>query len=178
MRAPALLLEELAAIRGHAVRDWPHEACGFVLRRQQASEMPESMVMPCGNIAEELHVKDPATHPRGASEAYVVAPAALKTLAKRLANGWMLAAIYHSHTLHEGARFSDDDVRGALLATGEPAYPTAMQVVISLPDGRPEAVNAYQWDTERQAYVLAAAADYDGVALRQFPFLPLVETAA
>ena len=61
--------EELAAIHAQAVREYPHESCGIILTRGA-----ERRVIPCRNIQEELHAKDPARHPRDARTAYYIDP--------------------------------------------------------------------------------------------------------
>ncbi len=55
-----------------------------------------------------------------------------------------MATIYHSH-IDTGAYFSETDKRNALV-DGEPAYPDAVYVVVSVLAGRPAAAGAFAWD--------------------------------
>ena len=100
--------EELAAIHAQAVREYPHESCGLILTRGG-----ERRVLPCRNIQEELHAKDPARHPRDARTAYYIDPQDLLRIDRLDREGFAVAVIYHSH-IDAGAYFSETDRRQAL----------------------------------------------------------------
>lgn len=153
MSEPTLTDLELRQIAEHASADWPREACGFVLHRGE-----RSVVARARNIMDALHEKAPAKYPRPATHAYAVDPESMAALALRLRDGWVLHAIYHSHTQHEGANFSDDDVRWALHGQPAPRYPEAAQVVISVGDFGPTTARAFRWDVVRAAFICAGVA--------------------
>ena len=91
---------------------------------------PDRLLVPCRNIQNELHAKDPVRHPRDARTAYYIDPKDLLAIGRREAEGYRVATIYHSH-IDTGAYFSDTDKRNALV-DGEPAYPDAVYVVVSV----------------------------------------------
>jgi proteasome lid subunit RPN8/RPN11 len=141
---------ELAAIHAQAVREYPHESCGVVLTRAA-----ERRLMPCRNIQNELHAKDPEHHPRDARTAYYIDPQDLLRLGRLEGEGFAVAVIYHSH-IDAGAYFSETDRRQALFGD-EPMYPGATYIVASVrgdPDGaRVDATAAFRWDEGRRDFV-------------------------
>src|SRR5439155_1270512 len=79
---------------------------------------------------------------------------------KRLADeGFAFAVIYHSHP-NAGAYFSETD-RGQALIKGEPAYPGAVYVVVSVVGREVKALAAYRWNAERRVFERADAGDLD-----------------
>ena len=128
-----LTAEERAAIHAQAVREYPHESCGLILTRGA-----ERRVIPCRNIQEELHAKDPARHPRDARTAYYIDPQDLLRIGRLEGEGFWVAVIYHSH-IDAGAYFSETDRRQALFGE-EPMYPGAVYIVASVRGGASEPV--------------------------------------
>jgi len=112
---------------------------------------PERLFLPCRNIQDELNRKDPARHPRNARTAYYIDPRDLLTIGRREAEGFRVATIYHSH-IDTGAYFSETDKRNALV-NGEPAYPDAIYVVVSVMAGRFDGANAFAWDAARRDFL-------------------------
>ena len=90
----------------------------------------ERLLIPCRNIQDEIHAKDPAKHPRDSRTAYFIDPKDLLAIGRREAQGFSLAAIYHSH-IDAGAYFSATDKHNALI-NGAPAYPEVVYVVVSV----------------------------------------------
>lgn len=138
--------DELEAIRRQAIEEYPHESCGVVVARGG-----ERRLVRCKNAQNELHAKDPVRHPRDARTAYYIDPTDLLRIGRLEAEGFGVAVIYHSH-VDAGAYFSETDKRQALIG-GEPAYPGALYVVTSVVGGRPEAVAAFRWSSERRDFV-------------------------
>jgi proteasome lid subunit RPN8/RPN11 len=138
--------DEIAAIVAHAVREYPRESCGVVLARGD-----ERRVVPCRNIQDELHRRDPERHPRDARTAYYIDPLDLLRIGRLEGEGFTIAIIYHSHA-DAGAYFSETDRRRALVGD-EPAYPETTYVVTSVVAGRPEGLKAFRWDAERRDFV-------------------------
>jgi proteasome lid subunit RPN8/RPN11 len=140
--------EEFARIRAQAEAEYPYECCGVVLVRD--SSPPERMLFPCRNVQNELHAKDPETHPRDVRTAYSISSQDLLKIGRMESDGWTLRVIYHSH-INAGAYFSETDTRNALLG-GEPSYPGATYVVLSVVEGKMVETNAFSWNPERRAF--------------------------
>jgi proteasome lid subunit RPN8/RPN11 len=138
--------DELEAIRRQAMDEYPHESCGVIVVRDG-----ERRLVRCKNAQDELHVKDPVRHPRDARTAYYIDPRDLLRIGRLEVEGFAVAVIYHSH-VDTGAYFSETDRRQALIG-GEPAYPGATYVVTSVMGGRPEAVAAFRWSSERRDFL-------------------------
>ena len=134
--------EELDRIRAQAVAEYPAECCGVLLTRDAAPA--ERLLMPCRNIQDELHSKDPVRHPRDSRTAYFIDPKDLLSIGRREGQGYRVATIYHSH-IDTGAYFSATDRQNALI-DGQPAYPDAVYVVLSVVAGPVEDAAAFVWD--------------------------------
>jgi proteasome lid subunit RPN8/RPN11 len=134
--------EELAQVEAHAVAEYPSECCGVLLARGAPGS--ERLLMSCRNIQNELHAKDPARHPRDARTAYFIDPKDLLAIGRREGEGYRVATIYHSH-IDAGAYFSATDRQNALI-NGEPAYPDAVYVVLSVVERRVVDAAAFVWD--------------------------------
>jgi proteasome lid subunit RPN8/RPN11 len=149
---PVLTSEELARISAQAAAEYPSECCGVVLVRPD--QPAERVLLPCRNVQDELHASDPARHPRDSRTAYYIDARDLRAIARREAEGWQLATIYHSH-IDAGAYFSDTDRKNAMI-NGDPAYPETVYVVVSVMGGTVTDVGAYVWDPERRDFVSIA----------------------
>ena len=138
--------DELAQIRAQAEAEYPAECCGVLLRRAG-----DRLLLPCRNVQDELHASDPARHPRDARTAYFIDPKDLLTIGRREADGYRVAVIYHSH-IDAGAYFSETDKRNALI-DGEPAYPDAVYVVLSVLKGKVADASAFVWEATERDFV-------------------------
>lgn len=134
--------EELVRVQAQAVAEYPAECCGVLLARGTSGS--DRLLMPCRNIQDELHAKDPVRHPRDARTAYFIDPRDLLTIGRREGEGYRVATIYHSH-IDTGAYFSATDRQNALI-NGEPAYPDAVYVVLSVVERRFVDASAFVWD--------------------------------
>jgi proteasome lid subunit RPN8/RPN11 len=144
-----LTAAELAEIHRHAEKDYPAECCGVVLVRPDPGG--ERRPLPCRNIQEELHRRDPARFPRTARTAYYIAHEDLLEIARRETDGFEVRVIYHSH-VDADAYFSETDRRNALV-DGVPAYPHATYVVVSVRGGRVAETRVHRWSEERKEFV-------------------------
>jgi proteasome lid subunit RPN8/RPN11 len=144
-----LTTEELAQIRAQAEAEYPAECCGVLLTR--AVPQQDRQLLPCRNIQDELHAKDPIRHPRGSRTAYFIDPKDLLVIGRREAQGYAVSVIYHSH-VDAGAYFSPTDKQNALV-NGEPAYPRAVYVVISVEAGKAVDAQAFSWDPSALDFV-------------------------
>jgi proteasome lid subunit RPN8/RPN11 len=151
MTAPTGLLTatELAAVLEHARREYPAECCGVLLVRVGSPE--ERRLMPCRNIQDELHARDPQKFPRTSRTAYYIAHADLLEIGRREADGFEVRVIYHSH-VDAGAYFSETDRRNAMV-DGVPAYPNATYVVVGLADGCVAETRAHRWSAVARDFV-------------------------
>jgi proteasome lid subunit RPN8/RPN11 len=138
----------LAEIRSHARQTYPDECCGVVVEVAGAGET----VIRLRNVQDEMHARDPARFPRTARIAYTPHAGEFKRaheLWERARN--RLVAFYHSHPEH-GAYFSDEDIAQAT-PFGEPSYPEAIQIVVSVYDREVKDVKAFGWSDGGGEYV-------------------------
>jgi proteasome lid subunit RPN8/RPN11 len=149
-RAAGLLTPaELAAIHRHAESAYPAECCGVLLLRPGPPE--ERRLMPCRNLQDELHARDPRRFPRTSRTAYYIAPDDLLEIGRREGEGFEVRVIYHSH-VDAGAYFSETDRRNAMV-DGVPAYAQATYVVVSVLDGRVADTRAHRWSPDANDFV-------------------------
>ena len=141
--------EELGRVRAQAEAEYPAECCGVLLAR--SAPAPDRALMPCRNIQDELHAQDPVRHPRNSRTAYFIDPKDLLAIGRRESQGYRVATIYHSH-VDTGAYFSPTDRQNALI-NGEPAYPEATYVVLSVLEGRVADAGAFRWDAEQRDFL-------------------------
>ena len=137
----------VAAVAAHARETWPEECCGVVLgggRGDRVHRIP--------NVQNRLHARDPETFPRDARTAYTMDPGALEAVLEQAErSGLSLKAFYHSHPDHD-AYFSDED-RACAAPFGEPTYPDAAQVVVSVRNGVVAGMAVYVWDPQAGDFV-------------------------
>jgi proteasome lid subunit RPN8/RPN11 len=141
--------DELQRVHTQAMAEYPSECCGVLLER--GAPEPDRFLLPCRNIQDELHAKDPIRHSRDSRTAYFIDPKDLLTIGRREGQGYRVATIYHSH-IDTGAYFSPTDRQNALI-NGEPAYPDAMYVVLSVVDRRVVEMAAFVWDPTTREFV-------------------------
>ncbi len=98
--------DELARVHAQAVAEYPAECCGVLLVRDAPTG--DRVLIPCRNIQDELHDKDPQRHPRDSRTAYFIDPKDLLAIGRREGQGYRVATIYHSH-IDTGAYFSPTD---------------------------------------------------------------------
>lgn len=150
MTTPTVLeISETAfdAMTVHALETYPEECCGIVLSAGGHDE-----VRPLANIQNALHERDPETFPRDARTAYTMDHRALDALlAEADRRGLRIKAFYHSHPDHD-AYFSAED-RAFATPFGEPTFPDAAQVVISVMRGTVANVGVYVWSAATQDFV-------------------------
>ena len=138
--------EELEAIRRQAVEEYPRESCGVILEQGRLRR-----IVRCRNIQDELHAKDPQRHPRDARTAYFIDPKDLLAIGLREGQGYGFVVIYHSH-IDAGAYFSATDKQNALM-NGEPFYPAATYVVVSVLEGVVADIRAFVWQPAARDFV-------------------------
>jgi proteasome lid subunit RPN8/RPN11 len=141
--------EEWARVRAQAEAEYPAECCGVLLTREGSE--PQRLLVPCRNVQNELHAKDPQRHPRDARTAYFIDPKDLLAIGRREGEGYKVDVIYHSH-IDAGAYFSATDKQNALM-DGVPFYPAATYVVVSVMGGKVSDQRAFVWQPAAQDFV-------------------------
>jgi proteasome lid subunit RPN8/RPN11 len=133
-------------ISRHARETFPEECCGVVLSKGAGDR-----VQPLKNIQNKLHALDPQTYPRTAVIAYAMDPLELESvLSQAEANGQKLKAFYHSHPDHD-AYFSEED-KAFASPFGEPTFPEAAQIVISIYNRAVKVIRAFAWSPARKDF--------------------------
>jgi proteasome lid subunit RPN8/RPN11 len=134
-------------ISRHAQETFPEECCGVIL-----SSAETDGAHPLKNIQNKLHALDPQTYPRTAAIAYAMDPLELEAVLEQAqAKGQTLKAFYHSHPDHD-AYFSDED-KAFAKPFGEPTYPDAVQIVISIYNRAVKVIRAFAWSDDMNDFV-------------------------
>ena len=140
----------LVVIHFQAMEEYPEECCGVILGNPQNSD--EDIVFRCINIQNQLHENDPENYPRDAKTAFTIDPRDLLHIEKKTrTNGWTIKTFYHSHPEHD-AYFSDEDKKMALSDLGEPWYPDAIHLVVSVYSGEIKDQAQFAWDPEKKTF--------------------------
>ncbi len=144
----AITRQALDDVREHSRTEYPDECCGVIVRGADAA----TRVFRVRNVQNEMHAKDPANYPRTARTAYAGHPQDLRVALEAAdAPGCSLVAFYHSHPDHD-SYFSAEDVAQAT-PFGEPSYPDALQIVVSVYDREIRAIKAFAWSPSEENYV-------------------------
>jgi [CysO sulfur-carrier protein]-S-L-cysteine hydrolase len=135
------------SISKQAIAEYPSECCGIVTGNAAAQR-----VHACRNRQDELHARDPEQHPRTSREAYDIDRKEMERIfADAAAAGEQVVCFYHSH-IDCGAYFSKMD-REVLTVFGEPEFPEAVHVVVSVQDRSIREISGYRWDGMRQDFL-------------------------
>ncbi|MBI4710770.1 MAG: M67 family metallopeptidase [Nitrospirae bacterium] len=130
----------IEAMYQHAMAEYPDECCGIV-----TGDKDNQTVHFCENIQNRLHAEDPAGYPRDARTAYVIDRKEFERIVSSAKEqGKEVIAFYHSHPEHE-SYFSEDDA-AAQTVFGEPEFPGALHVVISVKNKKIHDMKCFKWD--------------------------------
>ena len=146
--------DEVAAVKQQAVAEYPNECCGVILTRGA-----ERRMVACRNVQDQMHARDPITFPRTARNAYYMDPLDALRLNRLVDEGFEFSVIYHSHP-NAGAYFSETD-RAQALMRGEPAYPGAVYVVVSVIGREVKSLAAFRFNRASAAFERVDAGDLD-----------------
>jgi proteasome lid subunit RPN8/RPN11 len=139
--------DTLNAVYQHAAAEYPSECCGIVTGSGSIQR-----VHACKNLQDELHARDPETHPRTSREAYAMdRDEAERIMRDAAGRGESVIAFYHSH-IDCGAYFSSMD-KEVQTVFGEPEFPDAVHVVVSVRNGIISELKSYLWDGKMQDFV-------------------------
>jgi len=139
--------ETLEAMKVHARETYPDECCGWLVGLPGG----DTRVVRMRNYQDQAHADDPERFPRTARTAYYPHPTDLLAATELVDSpGHCLLAMYHSHPDHD-AYFSEEDLAQAT-PFGEPTYPEALQIVVSVYDGEVRDVKAFAWSADSAGY--------------------------
>lgn len=133
----------------HARAAYPRECCG-ILTARPGEEAEGWRAHKCTNIQDELHLKYPEKFNRDARTAYYIDPREqLNIMTSAEEDGREIVGFYHSH-IDAAAFFSPSDEQNALFM-GEPLFPGAIHIVVSVCDGEVKEWAVYIWnDAEKR----------------------------
>ena len=141
--------DNLGEIRKHALDVYPHECCGIVIGFAESKD--DDILFRCTNIQNRLHKMDPKAYPRDAKTAYNIEPRELVEIFNQVqSKGMMLKTFYHSHPDHD-AYFSDEDKKMALF-DGEPTYPGAKYLVVSVYNKIVRDEAWFEWNAQTRSF--------------------------
>lgn len=133
-------------ITAHAQAEYPGECCGIVTGNDILQRVHR-----CRNRQDELHARDPEQHPRTSREAYDLDRGEMERIASEAeGRGERVIAFYHSH-IDCGAYFSRMD-KEVQTVFGEPEFPDAAHVVVSVMDREMKEIIGYLWDRKKQDF--------------------------
>ncbi len=139
--------ETLNNIYSHAIAEYPDECCGIVTGNRN-----NQGVHRCKNMQDILHGEDPEKHPRNARTAYFIdRKEADRIFSDAKRNGEEVIAFYHSHT-DNPAFFSDLD-KEVQTVFGEPEFPDAIHIVVSVINRQINGIRCFVWDKEKKDFI-------------------------
>ncbi|PIQ85744.1 MAG: hypothetical protein COV74_07550 [Candidatus Omnitrophica bacterium CG11_big_fil_rev_8_21_14_0_20_45_26] len=158
VRIPKRIID---AIYRHAVAEFPHECCGVIVGpkigvgTQSKGSDPNfdlEMALPCRNLQNEMHSKDPRHFPRTSEEAYFLDPKDMLNIQKICREkSHALKVIYHSH-VNVGAYFSAEDKKQALFE-GNPIYPNVNFMVVDVTNQQALGAKFFTWNAAQKDFV-------------------------
>ena len=131
----------------HALKEYPFECCGIV-----TMEGDNQTVHICNNIQNSLHRDDPERYPRDARTAYTIErDEADRIYSEAKKKGEEIIAFYHSH-IDCDAYFSETDM-DAQTVFGEPEFPDAVHLIVSVMGGDIRGMKCYKWDRGKEGFI-------------------------
>ena len=141
--------DKLELVHKHAIEEYPHECCGIMIGSPDSDE--NDILFKCTNIQNKLHEMDPETYTRDARTAFNIESRELFKIQRETeTRGLPYKLFYHSHPDHD-AYFSEEDKRMALL-DGEPSYPGANYLIVSVYDGMVKDQALFSWNPEKKNF--------------------------
>lgn len=132
--------EIIGEIYKHALETYPEECCGIITGSKGAQSFHR-----CENIQNRLHTEDPELYQRDARTAYVIERSEFnRIISAAKEKNETVIAFYHSHCEHE-AYFSEEDF-AAQTVFGEPEFPEALHIVVSVMNRKIHAIKCFKWD--------------------------------
>lgn len=138
---PRSLLHEVFQ---HAIECYPEEACGLLLG--PAAAEPQTIER-CTNVQRRRKLSGDSELDAGHGY-WIDETELLRAIQRAEREGTEIRVIYHSH-VDTGAYFSRADLEGAIGPHGEPNYPGAIQLVLSVHDDGVRDAAAFIWTDGR-----------------------------
>ncbi len=130
----------------HALDEYPFECCGII-----TGSSDRQTVHLCRNIQNSLHEEDPSRYPRDTRTAYMIDRSEFdRIVSAAKETGATVLAFYHSHPEHE-AYFSEED-HAAQTVFGEPEFPDALHVVVSVINRTISSMKFFKWDSRIKSF--------------------------
>ena len=135
--------EQIRRMVAHAESAYPRECIGVLTGLW---ENPEAIALnKLTNKLDELFRQDPERYQRDARTGYFVDPKEVFNLVTHTQReGNKILAFYHSHPDHE-SYFSREDLAAAVM-WGEPVYPDAVYIVLSVFGGKAKEAKVFAWN--------------------------------
>jgi len=131
----------------HALKEYPYECCGII-----TGDGTHQSVHFFENIQNRMHEEDPERYPRDARTAYFIDRKVFERIISETGKqGGDIIALYHSHPEHESF-FSEEDA-AAQTVFGEPEFPDALHLVMSVKNGKIHDIKCYKWDRGRSGFI-------------------------
>lgn len=125
---------QIEAIRAHGAQDFPHECCGVILGDVEAGVKIVRELRPLPNVHEEGHERR-----------YLVSPDAMfALLQEERRTRRKILGFYHSHPDHPAIPSPYDR---------DWASPWYTYIIVSVMQGNPEAMTAWQLNDDRQSFL-------------------------
>lgn len=139
---------KIEQIYKHALDEYPFECCGII-----TGSNDNQTVHLCRNIQNSLHEEDPLRYTRDARTAYMIDRSDFdRIVSAAKENGGEVLAFFHSHPEHE-AYFSEED-HAAQTVFGEPEFPEAIHIVVSVMNRTIRDMKCYKWDSGVKAFLV------------------------
>lgn len=130
----------------HAMKQYPEECFGIVT----GDEMDQT-AHACENIQNVIREKDPGRYTDASTGYFVDRKKFDMIISSARQEGKKVIAFYHSHPDIE-AYFSATDVE-AQTVFGEPEFPEALHIVVSVMKGKVHDLNCFGWDSLRKRFI-------------------------
>jgi len=142
----SLTEDAIRQIFEHAVRTYPDECFGVV-----TGKGPEQTVHKCENIQNKIREKDPGRYTDSRTGYFVDRKKFDTIISAAERRGEKVVALYHSHPDIE-AYFSSTDIE-AQTVFGEPEFPEALQIVVSVMNGKIHDMKRFKWDRDKRCFI-------------------------
>lgn len=164
-----LSAEQFEEMSVHLRAAYPDEGCGLIVGPPPggAADGVERMrLIPCRNMQNEMHARDPESYPRTARRAFLIDPFEMeRILQKAKKGGEVLRGIFHSHP-DEDAYFSQEDKDAAVPFGDIPSFPEVEHIVVSVRKGEVREGKSFFWDPDQKDFAEGRA-----IALKEEPRL-------
>ncbi len=139
--------KDIAEMFRHAESGYPFEVAGAIVGDGEGDDKDaaNNRVVKFTNVQEQKHKEDPQHYRQDARTGYFADPKEVFEFNKKVQEeGSKILALYHSHPDNE-SYFSETDHDASVL-WGEPTYPGAVYIVVSVVNGKAREAVVFEWD--------------------------------